>query len=61
MVQDLGRASVNGFPVTSLWIDLASQHTGRPVSAQQSVHSGPTLSVGRKAEDGVRRGRKETP
>lgn len=46
-MQDLGRASGNGFPVTSLW-DLHRAHM--PVGAQQSVHSGSTLSAEREAE-----------
>lgn len=45
--QDLGRVGGNGFPVTSLW-DLHRAHM--PVGAQQSVHSGSTLSVEREAE-----------
>lgn len=45
-MQDLGRASGNGFPV-SLW-DLHRAHM--PVGAQQSVHSGSTLSAEREAE-----------
>lgn len=46
-MQDLGRASGDDLPVTSLW-DLHRAHT--PVHTQQSVHSGSTLSVEREAE-----------
>jgi hypothetical protein len=46
----LPRTKAEQVGMASLWHHCGSPRAHKPISAQQSVHSGSTLSVGKKAE-----------